>query len=340
MSTGQSAPRIAVVLNPRALSGTNGELWRQFRQALQTRAELVGQLGTAGDGGNVERIRQLVNALPAQILIAAGGDGTVSEVVQAMMVSNRTPRPMLAIAPLGTANDIARSFGLLSFRQKGITAVERALTAILTGHNHAIDVGLASVAGTERHFVGNFALGMDAEILATRNRVRRRVRLERGLGGYPLYLWSCAFNLLRYRSIELRLSETDVRSLVPIRAYNLLVTNTPQYAGEFRFDADNTVDDGQLDLHVFAGVLDYLRRYPAAWRRHIHYARGEPVTPPLELRRIRDLVIELDSPVATQLDGEEWIAALSYQVRVIPRALTIRTPRPTTHHSPARVTPV
>ena len=270
-------------------------------------------------------------------MVAAGGDGTVSEVVQAMVAAALDPAPALAIMPLGTANDIARSFGLLSFRQHGLIAVERATAALIDGCDHRIDLGQVTANERTRLFVGNFSVGMDADILATRNRLQRQLRLGRGIGGYPLYLWSCAVNALaRRHGGRMRLRIDGAERIV--RLYNLLVTNTPQYAGEFRFDADNAADDGRLDLHLFGGALDYLRRYPAAWRRHVRYHRGEVVAPPREIERVREVLIELERPIAAQLDGEEWNATARYCVRVVPNALAIRVPPSPSRESRARVT--
>ena len=312
--------RIALVVNPCSLAGSGAAAWQRTVERLRRRAIVCGELQTSGDSANGERVAQLITETQPEIVVAAGGDGTVTEVVQGIMLAASNPAPALAIVPLGTANNVARSLGLRSFRQDPDAAVDLTVAAILDGQQRHIDLGQV---GT-RHFVGSFAIGMDADILVTRNRAQRRLRLGRRIGGYPLYLWSCAVNLLRHRSTaaRLRIDGSDRSAIV----YNLLVTNTPIYAGEFRFDADNSVDDGQLDLHLFSGPLDYLRRYPAAWRRHVRYARGLRVEPPHAVRRVRELVIELASSVSCQLDGEEGSSAASYRVRALPRALAVRVP--------------
>lgn len=318
-------PHSALVMNPRATAGSNAKLWQRAASEVRRCGNLCGELATRGDG-DVADITRFVRETRPAIVVAAGGDGTVSEVVQAIMAAGVNPQPALAIMPLGTANDIARSFGLWSFRQRGGAAVERAVTAWRDGRDHRIDLGHASTTDRQCYFAGSFALGMDADILAMRNRLRRRFHLGRRLSGYPLYLWSCGANVLaRSHGGDVRLRVDGAEQSA--RFYNLLVTNTPQYAGEFRFDADNSVDDGRLDLHLFAGGLDYLRRYPAAWRRHVHYHRDEPVAPP-GLQRVRELQIELTAPLAAQLDGEEWGTASSFTIRAVPNALVIRVPPP------------
>ena len=314
----QRASRVAVVANPHAPSGDALGAWQRRLAALRRDAVVCGELETCGDGANVQRVARLLDDTRAQVVIAAGGDGTVSDVVQAIMLAGGTERPALAIIPLGTANNVARSLGLISCRHGGARAMDLAVATALNGPERRIDLGRVG----QRYFVGSFALGMDADILITRNRWRRRLRLNARVGGYPLYLLSCAVNLLRPHGAAARLRIDG--SAVTSKAYNLLITNTPIYAGEFRFDTDNSSDDGCLDLHLFEGPLDYLRRYPAAWRRHVRYARGLPCRAPHERRLIRTLQVEFASPVACQRDGEESGAAASYEICVVPQALTVR----------------
>jgi diacylglycerol kinase family enzyme len=294
---------------------------------LRRDAIVCGELETCADGENVRRMTHLLGDTRPEIVIAAGGDGTVSDVVQAIMLTRVDERPALAILPFGTANNVARSLGMISCRYGGAKAVDLAVATALHGAQRQIDLGRVGLGRVgQRHFVGSFALGMDADILIMRNRLRSRLRsrLRRRLGGYPLYLCSCALNLLRPHGAAARLWVDG--SAVTSRAYNLLITNTPIYAGEFRFGTDNSSDDGYLDLHLFEGPLDYLRRFPAAWRRHVRHTRGLPSRAPRERQLVRTLQVELASPVACQLDGEEYASAASYEIGVVPRALTVRVP--------------
>jgi len=319
-----SAPSLALVANPHVLVGRTGEAWRHAIEALRASALICGELSTCGDDANAERIADLIRHARPDIAVAAGGDGTVGDVVRGILRAELATPPALAIMPLGTANDVARTLGLLSVRQHGRPAVDAAVAAILHGDGRRIDLGEVRCGATEpQFFVGSFATGMDADILAMRNRIRSRFALGRRIGGYPLYLWCCAVSLLaRRHGAPARLSVDGVS--LNCRVYNALVTNTALYAGEFRFDAADASDDGQLDLHIFSSALDYVRGFVTAWRRHLRHTRGLPVRPPDTLRRVRALTIELAAPVACQVDGEEGGASASYAIRVVPCALTVR----------------
>lgn len=320
------APSLALVANPHVLVGRAGEAWRQAIEALRASARICGELSTRGDDANAERITDLIRHARPDIVVAAGGDGTVGDVVRGILRAELATPPALAIMPLGTANDVARALGLLSIRQHGRAAVDTAVSAIVHGADRRIDLGeVRCGSGEPQYAVGSFAAGMDADILVMRNRIRTRLALGRRIGGYPLYLWCCAVSLLaRRHGGPARLSVDGVA--LACRVYNALVTNTALYAGEFRFDAADAYDDGQLDLHIFSSAIDYVRGFVTAWRRHLRHTRGLPVRAPANLRRVRALTIELAAPVACQVDGEEQGASASYAIRVVPGALTVRVP--------------
>jgi diacylglycerol kinase family enzyme len=306
---------IAVVMNPRTLRGPSARLWQEAVARLR-RNRPVECVYTAGDGSDRARIAALIAERPATV-VAAGGDGTLHEVVNALHRADPATAPALAILPLGTANNVARSVGLLSVRGHGAHAVDRACAAILGGTERRIDLGRV---GSDV-FIGSFALGMDAAILARRNAWCRRWRLGPRSTGYPLYLLSCAVNLTRHRTVAGRVQTDDETRELPV--YDALVANTALYAAEFRFDDGDYSADGLLDLQIFSSAADYVRAFVAAWRRHLSYQRGARVAAPARLRRVMRVEIALAQPLASQLDGEEYRGSDRFDVQVIPRALRL-----------------
>ncbi|MDX2166187.1 MAG: diacylglycerol kinase family protein [Deltaproteobacteria bacterium] len=305
---------ILLIANPRSAAAT--PLGPAARAALG-RCGAVHEVTTLGAGDDVARIAAAL-AQPCDAVVAAGGDGTVRAVSAALM--QVAARPPLAILALGTANNVARSLGFPSVRQVGAAAIEATCRALAGRQSRSLDLGRAD----GEWFVGSFALGMDAAILAARNRWRARWRLGPRLGGYPLYLASCAANLAVHRGVATRLTVDGATRAAPL--YNLLVANTALYAGEFRFDADDRSGDGLLDLHEFASAGAYVRGFVTAWRRHLAYERGASVVAP-PLQRVRSVVIESDVALRSQLDGEEGPSATSFTVEVVPGALLALSPQ-------------
>lgn len=278
---------------------------------------------TRGDGLDAIRVRDLLESRSARVVIAAGGDGTVSTVARGLLEIPEARRPDLAILPLGTANNVARSFGLLSVRVDGATAARRTLASIDSEHSRRIDVGEANGIP----FVGSFALGIDAAVLRLRNRLRDQLQLNGALGGYPLYLASTALQGIAHAKVKARIELDGVAAEAPM--YNLLVTSCPLYAGEFRFAGPGGFPPGVLGVHAFRGRAQYLKAYIAAWRRHVDHNRGLRTDEPQTTQRCSELRVRLPVPATAQIDGEEIPATDDWQIRVRPGALRLLLP-PTT----------
>jgi diacylglycerol kinase family enzyme len=309
-----------VVENTRLAAGPLSELWSRAEQALSNGCAPTSMTVHTEPAGNAERIAEVVARERPDVVVAAGGDGTVRDAIQGIRDAGE-PSPPLAIVPLGTANNVARSLGLESVRRGGRSALDRAVTAALAGADRRIDLGRVN----GRWFVGSFALGMDADILRLRNRLVNAMRWASLLGGYPPYLASCAANLFRAHGGAMSLCcDGDEEHLV---TYDLVVTNVPLYAGEFRFGPSGAFpDDGRLDLQRFANATDYVRRFTGAWMQQLRHDRG-PSLAPAGSRTFTRLTVETTSPVAAQIDGEEIAPERSWVVSAAPGAVTVRLPR-------------
>src|SRR5881275_2716014 len=100
--------------------------------------------------------RFVAEAGEVDLLIAAGGDGTLNEVLHGFMALSTAARPVLGIVPLGTANDFATGCGIPH-------DTEEALALCVQGRAIAIDVGKAN----EHWFLNAASVGFGAEITAT-----------------------------------------------------------------------------------------------------------------------------------------------------------------------------
>ncbi|HSP97406.1 MAG TPA: diacylglycerol kinase family protein [Candidatus Dormibacteraeota bacterium] len=301
-------PRLLIIVNPAVLRGDAGAGFARLRAVLPEHAAVVRE--TIGDGRDAERIGEWLTVLRPPAVVAAGGDGTVRAVACALMERPAPARPALGLLPLGTANNVARSLG---FSRLDPASAPAAAAALLGDATRPLDLGRANGAW----FVGSCAAGMDAAILAARNRWCARWHLGRQLGGYPLYLLACAVGLARHRAVvaDLRF-DGGTAGTQPV--HNLLVLNTALYAGEFRFDSGDLSADGRLDVHTFAHAAAYVRGFVTAWRRHL----GAAVAPP-PLHRVATLSAHFAEPIALQLDGEEAGRVRELAIEVVPAALHI-----------------
>src|SRR5262245_5331448 len=305
-------PRVLLVANLR--SSAPAGLRAAAVAALHERAEVAAELAIQGERGDGERIAELLAAHEPDVLVAAGGDGTIGLALQALVAKGDVERTALGLLPLGTGNNAARSFGLAALRD-GPAAVARAVAAIATGARRRVDLGVVD----GRPFLGSVAFGMDADVLALRNRLRAR---GGQLGaGYGLYLGASLASLLRPHGAAARLALDGVARRLHL--FELCVLNAPVYAGPIRFDGPNDAADGWLDVLVLGAGREYAREYAAGWVRYLRARRGRAVTPSPRLARARTIEVEFETPVAAQLDGEWLGAARSYRVEVRPAALRV-----------------
>jgi diacylglycerol kinase family enzyme len=101
------------------------------------------------------------------VVVTLGGDGIVNEVVNGLLVDGPGPDvPMIATVPGGSANVFARALGLPA---EPVEATGQLLDALREGRSRTIGLGMAS----DRWFVVNAGLGLDAEIIAAMEDQRR-----------------------------------------------------------------------------------------------------------------------------------------------------------------------
>ena len=172
----------------------------------------------------------LAAAAGDRLVIAAGGDGTVNEVLNGL-----SEGATLGILPLGTANVLARELGLP-------LAPEAACERILTGETFRMDVGVAiDEEGVGRRFACMAGIGFDADVV-------REVgpRLKR-------YLRSLAFPLaalkvyLRGGLPKLRIVGGDTGDAGHVARF-AVVANGRYYGGDFETAEDASLTSGGLEV--------------------------------------------------------------------------------------------
>jgi lipid kinase YegS len=163
------------------------------------------------------------------LLIAAGGDGTLNEVVHGLMDLSEVARPALGVVPLGTANDFATGCGIPR-------DAEQALTLCLEGKDVAVDVGKAN----EHWFLNAASIGFGAEITAT-----TPPELKNLLGpvAYAVMGAILAMNVHHYRG-TLTMPDREITGSGPVA----IVGNGRQAGGGLQVTPRARVDDGLLDV--------------------------------------------------------------------------------------------
>jgi diacylglycerol kinase family enzyme len=222
--------RIFVIFNP-AARGEKSQRLRHFLEARQSDGIILAPTQRPG-----EATRLAATAGPGDLVVAAGGDGTINEVINGLNGNT------LGILPLGTVNVFAQQLGIPA----RLAAAWRILTS---GRPRSIDLGCAAWAGQRRYFVQLAGVGFDARAVRAAS-----WELKKKIG--PLaYVWAGLRELGK-----------------PGPA--IFIGNGRYYGGKFPLFPDAQLDDGRLDVCIFdrLGLAQLLRHGPAIpGGRHIRH---------------------------------------------------------------------
>ena len=237
-------------------------------------------------------------------VLCAGGDGTINQVA-AGLANSELP---LGIIPLGTANVLARELRLP-------LDPAQALRVAFSGQIQRIDLGMAN----GQPFTLMAGLGFDAQVVAE---VVPRVKAQFG----PLAYISAGLQVMtRYRPSMFHIEMNGIAFSIP--AWLVVIGNASYYAYQFTIAPTARLDDGLLDVCIFAErrVLDRLMQIIAVFARQ-HVRLADVVS-----FRATAVRIDADPPVHVQLDGDA--AGFSpVEINVRPAALQVVTPHGH-HHS-------
>jgi YegS/Rv2252/BmrU family lipid kinase len=297
--------RYLIVANPTAGRRRRSPMAERVRQRLiDAGAEC--DLSVTTHRGDAERIvagwlATEGAASPARrCVVACGGDGTVQEVVHAMLA---TPSDtVLGLLPSGRCNDFASAMSLCGD--------ERRMTeTLLGGRTRRVDVGRVN----GRAFCSIAAMGFDAAVARLVNDSRLPLK------GSLAYLLGVLRVLWTYRPVSVRLTLDDEHVEGPI--FLAATANTATYGGRMKIAPGARVDDGLLDVCLVSPVSRrrVLRLIPRV-------IRGEHVSlPEVRMFRVRRMSVASDEPSEVWADGE-FVARTPLTIEVDPGALHIVVP--------------
>jgi YegS/Rv2252/BmrU family lipid kinase len=231
-------------------------------------------------------------------VIACGGDGTVHEVVNGLMLAGA--KATLGVIPAGSGDDFAKMLG-------------NPLEKLLEGSTRMVDIGRIVADGEVRYFANGMDIGFGAH-------GARNVRsVPRFLTGFGAYLGALVLTLVRYPllRVRIRIDDGPERELATVMT---AVMNGTTFGGSFRVCPEARVDDGLLDLLVVdpVGRLEILGLVPKILRG----THGSD--PRLRLLKARTTEIQSETPLLVEADGEiAFGAARRLEVGLLPGALRV-----------------
>jgi lipid kinase YegS len=237
----------------------------------------------------------------ADLLIAAGGDGTLNEVVHGLMDLSKASRPVLGIVPLGTANDFATGCGIPR-------DPEEALVLCMKGQGVPIDIGKAN----EHWFLNAASVGFGAEVTATTPPELKRLL---GQAAYTVMGAILAMNVHHYRG-RLILPDREITASGPVA----IVGNGRQTGGGIQVAPRARIDDGLLDLLVVRQI-PAMALVTAARELQQLSPDGEYIS----YRQTPWAEVYPEESIPVNLDGEP-VRFSSVRYEAVPRAIRLIVP--------------
>ena len=297
---------IAVVINAGSGQGHGREQADKVVDAF-ARLGMAAQVALADDARQLGSAVQAALARGARVLVAGGGDGTISHVAR-LLRDSRTGAA-LGVLPLGTLNHFAKDLGIP-------LGLDEAAAVIARGHATEVDTG--EVNG--RLFLNNSSIGLYPDIVHERERQQARL----GRGKWSAFLWATLAALRRFpfHTVSLRIDGKPLERRTPF----VFVGNNEYGMKGVDIGARPCLDQGRLCVYVaqHAGRWGLLRFALAALFGRLQQARG------LEHLSTRELRIDTHRPrmrVSTDGEVEEMDTPLHY--RVLPRSLRVLVPTET-----------
>ncbi len=293
--------RLCIIFNPAA----GWRARRRLRAVLRRLAELgcdIALRDTRGPGDAERLAREAAADAGGQggidVVVAAGGDGTVNEVVAGLAGSDLP----LGIIPLGTANVLAAEIGL--------DAAPAATARVLAqGSARPIYLGVAN----DRRFTVMAGVGLDARVVRGVN-----LTLKRWAGKFA-YVWCSLVELIRDRSAPYRV----VIGGQTFEAAAVIVANGHFYGGRFVCAPDARIDE--VDLHVV------LFERPGRWNalRYIWGMVTGGLSRLADVRVVRTTKLSIDGPTGEPVQGDgDIIATLPVEIAVAPERVRLVRPTP------------
>lgn len=305
---------VHIILNPTSGRGTGKRLRPEVSSEL-TRLGLEVSLEETERRGHAAELARAAALRGARRIVAAGGDGTVHEVVNGILqarLEGLQRLPALGIIPIGTGNDFVKSVN-------GGTDRRVAYQVIADGVVRHFDLGRVSWDGGIEYFMNGVGTGIDVEVV-------RQITKFPNLPGVISYLYGLMKAFVHFRPIPLRIvvdgEETDRSVMVAA------VGNGFCLGGGFRLFPDALPDDGHLDICVIdrigpLQVVDLLPRILTGNHGSHHKVMMRPA------RRV-EFITDGEDPIVFQVDGElrEPIAARRLEIEIVPSILPVLTGGP------------
>jgi YegS/Rv2252/BmrU family lipid kinase len=306
--TRPGTPHTVFLVNPASANGATGKRWPE----LAHRAAQLGLEGTtlfSDRPGHLIELAERAARDGAELVVAAGGDGTLNEVVNGLVRAGTSTE--LAIIPLGTGMDFVRTYGIP-------TRFDDAVRNVLEGTPRTIDVGRVSYrewdgGAGERYVVNVGSVGMSAAV------AQRANGMSKALGGKATFFYALTRVFFEWENTVVSVQLDDERR--EARMHDVVVANGRWHGGAMLLAPEAKPDDGLFDVVLIGDVTkrDFVTTAPKIYK-------GTYLShPKVELLRSRTVAVDAVEHLPIELDGEQ-VGTTPVRFEIVPAALRVRVP--------------
>jgi len=293
-----------LIYNSTAGQRRNDEVLEIVTHAFGSRMPTLAQ--TEGPGDAQRLAFEATSAGTYDAIYAAGGDGTVNEVVSGMLRAPTETKPVLGVIPAGTCNVLATELGIPSFD------LASAVDVLSGSRTRAIDVGRIN----DRYFLLMAGFGIDATA------VQNVEPFVKALVGAPAYVMSALAVLAQYEPSRIKLVIDDEE--IVSDAFLVLIANVSTYGfANVKIAPFAALDDGWLDICVFERPETHTVGFIASLM--LMLARRHLGDPRFRYYRARHIRLESIPDIPGQLDGDSAMST-PVTVDVLPKAIRVLVP--------------
>jgi diacylglycerol kinase (ATP) len=304
--------RYKIIVNPISGRG-NGELYYPVVENRLRELDIDFEICQTERPGHAIELAESASEAGFDVVAAVGGDGTVNEVINGLMIARvKGFKPTaLGVISIGRGNDFA-------FGAQVPPELEDACRSLVMDERKSIDVGF--VKGGDypagRYFGNGIGIGFDAVVGFEALKMRR-------LRGFPSYIAAALKTITLYFHAPLLQIEFNEETLVQ-PSLMVSIMNGRRMGGGFMMAPESLIDDGLFDLCI-AGEVSRL----AIFGLILRFMRGTQLGHPA-IRTARSdhiTVTALKDSLPAHADGETLcVAGKSLEVRLLPNALEVVIP--------------
>ena len=292
---------LKIIISSGAGPGDNTKAAERLEEIFKA-AQIAVDISLVQGGEEITELAREAARGPYEVIVAAGGDGTINSVATAVLDTDK----ILGVLPLGTLNHFAKDLRIP-------IDLETAARTIIAGHTTEVDVAEVN----NRMFLNNSSLGLYPMIVRERE---KRPRL--GSGKWPAFIWATIQAFRRYPLLDVQLRVNG--ELLDLTTPFVFVGNNEYAMDLFNIGARARLDKGVLSIYI-THRTSRLRLITLALRAVVGGLRLDKDF--LELRSSEVKIQTAHKRLRVAFDGEIEVMKPPLDYRIRSRALRVIVPK-------------